>query len=250
MSLLRISLAFTFLLVGFSVHAAEPPQKLWQKMMAPKPSMPQGLSKRTKQVPTELPPKEAAQACIKTAEDLMQNGYDREAIQLFERARQLDPKQVQVCRLLAVCYDRQGDSIHALQEFEKALKRMPKDADLLNDMGYYYYHREDYKQAEHWFRQALERHPDLERAKINLALTLGYQGRFNEAYDLFAEAVGPAAAHSNVGVLLARAERKGEAIDAFHRALEMQPDLPQARACLEALTKPKPLPAPPAAERS
>jgi len=41
---------------------------------------------------------------------LAARGHRREAILLFERARGLDPRLTEVCRPLAVLYDRQGDA--------------------------------------------------------------------------------------------------------------------------------------------
>ena len=56
-----------------------------------------------------LPPAEAAKACISTADEMAKGGYRKEAILLYERARQLDPGQKHVCRYLAVLYDEEGD---------------------------------------------------------------------------------------------------------------------------------------------
>src|SRR5205823_1712687 len=96
-------------------------ESLWKKVIPAKTvSFSKPASKGAK-APTELPPKEAAKACLATAEELQQQGCDREAALLFERARQLDPKQTRICRNLAMLYDRQGDFAKALVEYEKAL---------------------------------------------------------------------------------------------------------------------------------
>ncbi len=224
-------------LLATSVRADDDakPGRAWVTL--PKPGLPRFLTKPVK-VQTELPPKEAAQACITTAKDLLDQGYDREAIQLFERARRLDPKRTEVSRFMAVLYDRQNDAVRAMAEFEIALKFTPKDANLINDLGYFHFGRSQWPAAEQRFREALALNPKLERAKINLGMTLAQQGHFQQAYDVFAEAVGPAAAHSNVGVLLVRQGRHAEAIAAFHKAIDLEPGSPQARACLACLAQP------------
>jgi len=227
--------AITLTGIGVADDSSKPP--IWQRTSVRKPSLPKILTKPAK-VQTELPPKEAANACLATAKDLFDQGYDREATLLFERARQLDPKHANVCRFLAVLYDRQNDTGRAKTEYDQALKLAPKDADLLNDVGYFYYRRAQWKEAESKFREALAQNPKLERAKINLGMTLGHQGRMQDAYELFAEAVGPAAAHSNVGILLAKQGHRAEAIDALHKSLAFDPDLGQAKACLACLEKP------------
>jgi Tfp pilus assembly protein PilF len=184
-----------------------------------------------------LPPKKAAMACVATAEELQAKGHANEAVLLFERARQLDPKQARVCRDLAVLYDQQGQDARALAEYQKALELTPRDADLLNDWGYFHFRRGDWTEAEKQFRAALAESPTHERATINLGLTLGEQGRYQDSYEVFAKAIGPAAAHSNVGVLLASRGRDAEARVAFQKALELQANLPQARAFLTHLNR-------------
>jgi Tfp pilus assembly protein PilF len=226
-------------ILGATVSEAAWPD--WPSVSVPKPELPKFLTKPVKPQ-TELPPKEAADACITTAKDLLDHGHDREATLLFERARTIDPKRTEVTRFLAVCYDRQNDAVKAKSEFDQALKLFAHDADLFNDFGYFHYRRSEWALAEQQFRTALKLNPKLERAKVNLGMTLGQEGRFQEAFDVFAEAVGPAAAHSNVGVLLAKQGRHAEAINAFQSALALDPNTTQARACLTCLTKPPQIP--------
>jgi len=53
-------------------------QAAWPTVSVPKSELPKFLTKPAK-VQTELPPKEAADACITTAKDLLDHGHDREA---------------------------------------------------------------------------------------------------------------------------------------------------------------------------
>ena len=186
----------------------------------------------------ELPPAQASEACLATARELQSHGHAREAIILYERARQLNPRQKQVSRILAVLYDQQGNDQRALVEYHKALELTPRDPDLLNDFGYYYYRRHDWRQAEGYFRKAVAAAPEYERAWVNLGLALGEQERYQESFDAFAKVVGPAAAHSNVGVILAAHQRPAEAKAAFQRALALQPGMQQANAFLATLDAP------------
>lgn len=183
----------------------------------------------------ELPPRQAAAACIATARQLEQRGHRREAILLYERARQLDPSQQQVCRSLAVLYDLEGAHAEAWREYQRALQRWPRDADLWNDIGYYHDLRHNPTEAERCYRQALRLAPAHSRAAVSLATLLARQGRWAEAYDLFARAVGPAAAHANVGLIMAREGHASQAVMALQRALALDPTLSQAAAMLEHL---------------
>jgi len=210
--------------------AAAADQSSGSRWSLPKPGLPYILTKPAKPV-TELPPKEAAGACVTTAKDLLDHGYDREATLLFERARQLDSKRTDVSRFLAVLYDRQNDSSRAKVEFELAVKLTPKDPDLLNDYGYYY-HRRDLAAAEHWYRAAIERSPKHPRAWVNLGMLLGEQHRYHEAFDAFSQVLTPGAAHSNVAMILARHGDRARAEQAARQALTLEPDLKQPQALL------------------
>ncbi|HEV3301535.1 MAG TPA: tetratricopeptide repeat protein [Planctomycetaceae bacterium] len=185
-----------------------------------------------------LPPKQAAEACFATARELQAHGHAPEAIILYERARQLNPQEPQVSRFLAVLYDQQGNDARATTEYRKALELAPHDADLLNDFGYYFYRRRDWRHAEEQFRKAIAQTSEHERAWVNLGLALGEQERFQESFEAFSKVLGPAAAHSNVGVILAAHQRKSEAEGAFKQALAIQNDLPQPRAFLAHFEQP------------
>lgn len=187
-------------------------------------------------VADSLSDREAARACLATADELLANGHDPEALALLERARALDPAvEPAVVHKLAVLYDRTGDALRARAEYDKALAARPRDADLLSDVGYFYYRRGNWAEAEGWFRKALAEQPRHERAGVNLGLTLAELRRYDESFRAFEQAVGPAAAHANVGAVLARQGRRAEAAAALEQALALEPDLPQARALLTAV---------------
>lgn len=186
----------------------------------------------------ELKPAEAAHACIVTADELAQHGHRREAILLYERARNIDPT-AHVSRYLAVLYDQEGLP-QALTEYNRAVTAAPHDANLMNDLGYYYYQRGDLAKAEKWLQAAVERAPDHERAWVNLGMTLGELRRYRESFAAFSRVVGPGAAHSNLGMILARHGQNAQAREEFLQALSLDPDLEQPRAVLAFLEQPNP----------
>ncbi len=187
----------------------------------------------------ELPPKQAARACLTTAEEMRAKGHVQQAIFLYEKARRDDPSLTSVAHPLADLYDQQGDGVRALAEYKKALAAAPKDADVQHDFGCYYYRRGNYAEAEPYFRKALSIAPEHQQAGMNLALVLAHQGHFEESYKTFARVVGPAAAHSNVGVLLAKAGRTDEARQEFRQALALDSTLKQPQAFLAYMDKPQ-----------
>ncbi len=189
------------------------------------------LGETPMQATKEMPAREASKVCLATAKKMDDGGRDAEAVSLYLRAREHDPS-VDVSARLAVLYDRLQQSSEAQAEYRRALSKQPKNADLWNDFGYYYLSRENYPEAEKHFRRALELKPKHVQATNNLALALGYQQRHAECYALFEKSIGAAAAHSNLGMILAQQDRLDEAAVEFRAALAEQPDLKQAQQML------------------
>jgi len=187
--------------------------------------------------PADLKPSESAQTCVATAESLAAKGHDSDAVKLLLRARQLDPGQQHVAHRLAVLYDRHGNDQRALSEYESALQESPTNANLLNDLGFFHYQRGNWTEAEQYFEAALQQAPENKRAQTNLALTYAKQGNFEASLEVFTRAVGPAAAHSNLGVLYAQAGRLDDAQRELRRALAIDPSLAQADAILAQITR-------------
>jgi Flp pilus assembly protein TadD len=199
---------------------------------ARRPAAPRVRSADTLADASALPPKQGAQACKSTAETLVRHGHPTAAIGLFERARQLDGKRVRVARELAVLYDQAGADQRAIEEYQRALQQTPKDPDLLNDLGYFYLTRGDAIRAEKWFRAALAQDPGHTTANGNLALAVGEQGRYEEAFETFSSVTGPAAAHSNLGIIFLRHGDFDQAQRALRQALRLDSSLKPARAAL------------------
>lgn len=215
----------------------------------PAPGLLIGPEAAAKAPPTELPPKQAAVACLAAAQELEQkgNGPDaiKQAIALYEKARALDPEGTgSVGRRLAVLYDLVGDFSKAQAEYEPLLRASPTDAALLNDVGYSYYCRGDLKAAENYLRQAVQHEPELKAAWLNLGLTLSAAGRFDEGFQSFLKAGSEAEAHSNRAFVLAAQGKVEEAKAEYRKALALEPGLSTARVSLERLENPPPKPDP------
>lgn len=191
-----------------------------------------------------------AQWCWATAEQMERDGDDRQALFLYQQARSLAPQAYDYASRLCRLYDRLDQDQAALHEYQAALARHPQDAGLLNDLGMFYQRRDRWAEAEKWFRQALQAAPDHDRAAINLAISLGMQDRRADSYEVFAGVVGPAAAHSNLGMLLKRQGRSELARDHLDHALRLDPSLQAARQSLASLEALPPLDHDPSALRS
>jgi Flp pilus assembly protein TadD len=79
---------------------------------------------------------------------------------------------------------------------------------------------------------------DDQRYATKLGIALVAQDKSDESFRVHFRAGGPAAAHANLGYILAANGRRAEAADAYHKALALQPNLPVAEVALAQLSKP------------
>lgn len=102
------------------------------------------------------------------------------------------------------------------------------------------FERGEHAAAEAAYRDLLESSPDDPQLLTNLAGAVGAQGHHDEALVLLERSleVEPmqAAAWHNRAVLLERADRRDEAVDAYRRALRIDPTFEEARRALFRLT--------------
>jgi tetratricopeptide (TPR) repeat protein len=158
---------------------------------------------------------------------------------LYADLLQRDPNNSELHQRLGVIASRQGDSERAIAYFQKAARLAPQNPDLLADYGYALYLAGDLHAAEKSFRQALAESGRNERALNNLALVLGDQQRFDEAYNVFRQTVGEASAHANVAYLYAQNGFGEKAIEHYTRALELDSELQAAQNGLLQLARQK-----------
>lgn len=181
---------------------------------------------------------DTAKLCLATADSLAKGGKLPEAIQLYEKARTIDPRQAEVAtRKLALMYDSTGDWDRARMEYDAALKAAPKDADLLQDLGYGYYCRMQWDTAEKYLREALTINPKHAKAMVNLAMTLGQKRDYAQSYETFLKVVPPAHAHCNMAFIFTTQGRREEAKEAYRKALSLEPSLQLAQAALSKLER-------------
>lgn len=189
--------------------------------------------------PIELPPKQAAVACLAAAQELDKNGQVKEAVILYERAREQDPSSAAtISRRLAVLYDLSGDFAKATSEYTALLAAKPNDPALVNDFGYSYYARGDFARAEEYLKKAAQLDPNSKRAWLNLGLVVAAQNRYDEGFQAFRRAGSEAEAHTNLAFVMTSHGRTEDAKAAYRRALELEPGLAQAQTALQRLENP------------
>jgi Tfp pilus assembly protein PilF len=231
-------------LFGNSTNTNQPPAQQTATGGTP-PGLLIGPEHAAKAPATELPPRQAAVACLAAADELAQKGNGAEAakqaIALYEKARTLDPATAAsagVGRRLAVLYDLVGDFSKAQAEYDPLLKETPNDPKLLNDIGYSYYCRGDLATADTFLRKAVQADPALKAAWLNLGLVAGATGKMDDAFAAFQKGGTAGEAHANMGFVLAASGKTAEAKAEYRKALTIEPGLTTARAALERLENP------------
>jgi Tfp pilus assembly protein PilF len=194
--------------------------------------LPAKASVATRFEQTELSPRQAAEACVATAEELEGAGHLSEAAALYEKGRQHEPDVIDYSRRLAVLYDRLNLPERARPEYRRAIEQAPHNADLWNDFGYFLFRQGELTESESPLRKAIALAENHERAWTNLGIVLAHQARYGEAFEAFSRVVGPAAAHSNVGAIMAKHGQTHQACTAFHQALAINPSLRQPQVFL------------------
>jgi tetratricopeptide (TPR) repeat protein len=203
---------------------------------SPIPPLPE--APRTDKVAGDLSASESARLCMATAEQLEAANKPGDAIPLYEKARQLDPRsEAKITRSLANLYVKIGEFDRAKDEFDRALRATPKSAEVLNDLGYAYYTRGMWKEAETVLKNALAADSKHQRAWSNLGMTLGQQGRYEEAVDAFRHVVSPGKAYCNVAFLMTTQGRREQAAATYREALKVEPDLQLARIALDRIER-------------
>lgn len=113
-----------------------------------------------------------------------------EAKKLYQELTRLDPKSAKYAHRLGNACTLLGEHEQANLAYQHARQLEPRHPELLADMGYAAYLQQDYAGAEQLLRASLEERSDNARAKSNLALVVGCQGRYDESLALFREIHG------------------------------------------------------------
>ena len=98
-------------------------------------------------------------------------------------------------------FDQVGRHDEARRHYASALKIKPDDSSILSNLGLSYALTNDLKRAEDYLRQASRQSDAAPKARQNLALVVGLQGRLAEAETIVRADLPPAEAEANVGYL-------------------------------------------------
>jgi tetratricopeptide (TPR) repeat protein len=184
----------------------------------------------------ELSPEQSLKLSLELAATLEKMQQYPDAIAQYERVLTLSANNVHAMHRLAILYARVGEFDRADQNFQKLVKAQPHDASVLNDWGRSYYLRNNWAESEKLYRRALQIDPKHKLAVSNLALALGQEKRYSEAFQIFRNSgLSEAQAHCNIAFILWSQGRNDEARKACQLAKQLDPTCRKAQDLLAQL---------------
>ena len=151
---------------------------------------------------------EAVTANINLGVEYMRQGNYEKALERLERARQMDPNYQNTYNMLGMLYQQLGEKDAAERSFKKALSLNENDPYTLNNYGQYLCSQQKHAQAEALFQRAAANH----------------------LYET------PEIAYYNAGSCTLKSGNNTAAEGYFRRALEVNPQMPEALLKMAELT--------------
>ncbi len=172
---------------------------------------------------------------LRQATELEKQGQLPAAVQLYQRALQLNPSNWQAMISLARAEHRGGDLDGAIRTYQQVLMLYPNEPLSLNDLGLCLARKGDISGAIEVLGQAVQAAPFSKRYRNNLATVLIESNRLNDALAILRDVHGDAIGEFNLGFLLAQRGRHPEAAEHLRMALQLDPSLTPARDMLASL---------------
>ena len=165
-----------------------------------------------------------------------------EAQQLYVQLYKSNPETARYAHRLGVVSTILGDRDRAEMAYRRANQLDPQNAELLADMGYAAYLQQNYRDAESLLRQSLAVVPENPRAKSNLALTVGFQGRDEECLALFQEIHGQDQVEILCNLAYIKSQRGDNeaAAQLYQQVVAIDPTVTKATVALSQLKPQKP----------
>jgi len=155
----------------------------------------------------------------------------QEAIGAFRKAIEINARIVHPWISLGKIFEKQNQSEEAIKAYQKAFEIDPKNALLWNEQGNVYLNAGAYDEAINAYNQAIEQDHRFGWPYCSLAFAYSLQGKFAEAIPLYRKSIellgnnkDKAVAWNRLGHAYRRLNDAGNAIAAYQRAIELDPE--------------------------
>ncbi|TDJ60300.1 MAG: tetratricopeptide repeat protein [Nitrospina sp.] len=147
------------------------------------------------------------------------------AIQLYQKALQIDSNYALAHYDLAVAYRGMGEVDRAIAEYQKTLSIHPNFPEALSNLGGQYFRKGEIEKAIAQFQKALTLYPNFIQALSNMGAALNKQGNPQGALPHLKKALGLdpefALAHFNLGNTLFALGHWSQAEESYNQAIRM-----------------------------
>lgn len=160
---------------------------------------------------------------------LEQQEHFEQALEQYRMAIESGTDYYAAINRRGIVLNKLGRHREATDSFIKASEMAPSNAHLFNNLGFSLYLENRLPEAEIALGRSIDIRPDFGKARMNLAVVLAKLGRYQEALEQFAQVGGEADAHFNLAVIQTDAGDYLAAIEQLNTALELNPELDEAR---------------------
>jgi tetratricopeptide (TPR) repeat protein len=158
-----------------------------------------------------------------------------QAVEQYRRALKADPRHRPSLYRLAVTCARLKSYDQAIDAWKRYAELTNDDPTALSNLGFCYELSGRPADAEATYQRAIARDPRNEPCRVNYGLMLARQHRRTEAIIHLQAVLSPAQVHYNLASIAEAQGRRPQAIADYRKALELSPDLADARSRLAAL---------------
>lgn len=175
---------------------------------------------------------ESQYQAARTAE---QRGQLEKARELYAALQLRSPNSPEYAHRMGVVCTQLQDYVTAGKYFQHARGLDPQNADLLADMGYAAYLQRDYRSAEAYLSDSVRIRSGDARAVNNLAMAVGFQGRYDESLALFRRVNTETQALLNLAFVQSQKNEPETAMATYQRVLAQEPGNKVANGALQQL---------------
>jgi Tfp pilus assembly protein PilF len=173
-----------------------------------------------------------------------ENGNFADAEAEYKRAEKVAPNDLRYLLGYAHLKDHVGEPAEALKLYQKAAKAHPDEPSVFNNLAVHFARQKMLREAADALDRAVQLRPREPRYRNNMATLMVELNRPEDAFNQFRAIYDEPISHYNLGFLLNKHGDREGAIREFAAALQLRPQMVQAKQWLDRLSTQQPGSAP------
>jgi Tfp pilus assembly protein PilF len=176
-----------------------------------------------------------AETHFAAAQFAQSNGDAVVAVQQYQQALKLKPKYPEALFGLGMLYASQQQYPQAIESLEKYVSATDGSASAYSNLGFCFELAGQSDQAELAYKAGIAKEPKNQPCRVNYGLLLARQGKMAEATAQLQVVLTPAQVHYNIASVLEGQGRNEQAKAEYAQALQLDPNMNDAKARLAAM---------------